>query len=301
MHLPSPANAPATVSSNAQSGWPQRTVKACSRCRSDKIWCNGERPCGSCIQKNELCSDGCDSCRLARAHCIKTNGHPRCVRCTEHGIECSDSPGEASTSKQDRVPILVPCQGCIENNQECDNERPCSHCAAQNVECIQPHPPKPRSTTKPKKKNPCVSCEKDQLDCDEAQPCSDCVARGNECIASVSQKSLRSARTKMACVACRRQKIRCDGSRPCPSCVKKRLPCINSICQPCIDEGKRKCKHRFEDTSSGGSDGVNPVPLQHPGSVPETSTCYSPPPPRTLPRLSMIISDPSSAMFHSNR
>nr|GAT59153.1 predicted protein [Mycena chlorophos] len=308
MHQPQQP-APASMASPSSSpGGPVfgKASKACSRCRHDKTWCNGALPsCSACTQKGVQCTEGCLGCRQARSPCVKTAGNARCTRCTEQNIACTDSTEapRASTSVPEPTPGAVSCRACDENNLQCDQQRPCSHCVSQNTECVTsstvvPEPPKPRATSKPvssKLRNPCVPCEKDQIVCDEAQPsCSNCVAGQKQCFVSVKQKS---QRTKMACVACRKQKIRCNGERPCHSCVRKDQPCINSICQTCVDEGKRKCKHRFE---AGGTSDKATDPTQAPALaalvLPPPLPTPNPPPPKVLPSLSMIISDAPSVL-----
>ncbi|KAF9563086.1 hypothetical protein CPC08DRAFT_340685 [Agrocybe pediades] len=245
--------------------WPKRISKACARCRSNKVKCDGLRPCGACAKKGlraDQCTEGCEACRRARVKC--EDGKP-CKRCLAMGLECREegmipppvapptttttSAVDAPTRANDRAKIA--CLSCRRDNKKCDDQRPCSRCIARNDECVRlargPRPARPR----------CAGCKEDDLRCEDSRPCTQCIESSRTCTLISRKGRGLGTRAKAACTACRQDKVRCNGERPCAACDKKGRQCVYRTCEACLQGGKlcqcRVYSCRSEDRGSGGT------------------------------------------------
>ncbi|KAI6130145.1 hypothetical protein EV401DRAFT_1923940, partial [Pisolithus croceorrhizus] len=256
--LPVPSSFPA--SDIVTSTWPKRTAKV-----RDKIRCDGARPCGACVKKGytvDQCTDGCESCRRARARC---EGGKPCLRCRDMHLECAEEQTVPLVRSETAPPILVlrssrrrgeraklACLSCRRDNKKCEDQRPCSRCVARSEECV--HVVRGPKSVKLR----CESCRQENRKCEEARPCQQCIEQGKECVNVQRRSRGHGTRVKKWLArnlssACRRDKVRCEGVRPCANCVKKGYQCTNRICMMCISHGiEGDCPHRHimeSDTS----------------------------------------------------
>lgn len=217
----------------------------CDYCMKVQRRCDGNRPCGTCIQRQMSCTEqteatkdlipernrhllpvpkiadkeklpnytACQNCKIRKARCAEERPCPSCVK---YGFTC-----EPCAPMEKHVPLEEKCRRCRSRGFTCNGESPCGSCQTAGKICVR---------FDAKKEPKCGFCRQGSLACNRGRPCSSCIKNGNVC-AYVDADGLVKRFYNLPekedipsdedeCTTCQYKKRHCSGTEPCYRCVK---------------------------------------------------------------------------------